>query len=237
MIRTITMLALSLAFAATGAQAGNVAKSERELVVVSELVTHSAQYRWLYRFMEASGVSLAWETLGSEYRTVYALTGERATLENFNRGLGRLAENGEVKALDVFLHLHGGPKTLYFREGGYATEDIARRLTESSLLPSKLRLAYSTACYGASHAGDLLAGGFEAVSGSRRVNTNGAYDYPAVLTSWRAGETIAVAQDWGNVEFFRRLSDDIASTMGFGDVDSYKDVFGASELTIGSSNR
>lgn len=210
-----------------------IAKEERALVVVADLTTHAnPKYAWLYTFLEANGVSMAQSVLGGSYAKIYALPKEQATLQNMQEGLAAIGKEPTVKAIDLFVHLHGGPNTLWFHEGPHESQEVRGALMADDTLGKKLRMLYSTACYGASHASDLLAGGFDAANGAARVNTNGAYDYPTVMKYWRDGATYQVAQDAGNNEFWKNTFDNWARNNGFSDVDSTKTVFGIKELTI-----
>lgn len=209
-----------------------VAKRDRELIVVANLSTHGVEnYKWLYRFLEVNAVSLAWEKLGFSYDHIYALTGANATLDGFQDSVATVSAPDAVKAVDVFVHLHGAPKTLWFEEGPRETSELATALA-GHLGSNKLRLLYSTSCYGESHAPAFLAAGFQAVNGALAVNTNSMYEYPKIMTMWRRGATIAHAQDKGNNTFWREFYDTIARNKGFPDADSFKVVRGDGSVTI-----
>ncbi len=213
-----------------------VAHKERELMIVANLATHGMdQYKWLYRFLEVNAVSTAWEKLGLYYNHIYTLKGKDATLAGFGDSLATVAAGENVKAVDVFVNLHGAPKTVWFEEGAYDTAQVSAALSDHHLLASKLRLLYNTACYGESQTNDFLAAGFQVVNGSLKVNTDSMYEYPTIMSHWRRGDTFATAQDKGNNAFWVDFYDGIAKKNGFEDSDSFKVVRGDGELTIDST--
>ena len=140
-----------------------------------------------------------------------------------------------VKAIDTFINLHGSPGSVLFREGAVKMSDIRATLAAVKGSKKKLRLLNSTACYGESHNGDWLGAGFKVASGAKRVNANGAHDFPTLLKAWGAGETYLQAQDKGNEAKWIKFYDGMAAKWGLDDVDSYKVVEGKSDLTISSA--
>lgn len=236
MLRVIGLSALLFASGAQAQEEGRktVAKEERDLVVVADLSTHGVdKFKWLYRFIEANAVGMAQRNLGDSYRQILALTGENATLAGFHQGLASLAESAtSPRAVDVFVNLHGAPGALWFHEGAYGTSEIKDALATHDALTPKLRLLYSTACYGDSHAEDFLAAGFQVASGSLKVNSNSPFDYPTTMNAWKAGDPFASAQEKGNNEVWRKFYDGIAKNQGFEDADSTKIVHGDKALTI-----
>jgi hypothetical protein len=206
---------------------------ERDLLVVSNLTTHgSADYAWLYAFIEVSGVALAQSQLSDSYKSISVLSGADASFGGFEQALSTMTARPEEKALDVFVHLHGSPGALWFEDGMKETSSIRTALAAQPRVGAKLRALYSTACYGGSHMGDFLASGFRVANGARAVNANAAYDYPTVLGRWRDGETFQDAQNAGNDPGQMSFYDGIASWQGFSDVDSFKLVEGQGDATI-----
>jgi hypothetical protein len=139
--------------------------------------------------------------------------------------LTNLAQDPQTKAIDVFLSLHGLPDTLFFEDGPIATSDLRDQLKAADL-KERLRLFYSTACYGASHARDFVKGGFRTASGAVGTNTNGPYDYPAQLYNWGLGKTYRAVIKLGNHPAFMTTHDTIAEKFGFDDADSEKIIEG-----------
>lgn len=133
----------------------------------------------------------------------------------------------------MLLHLHGEPSELAFADGFVEVAALARRLRER-VAPGRLRLLYSTACYGAAHAEAFLDAGFRVVSGARGTNANGAYDYAVELAAWACGLRYRSALRAGNLRPPLRLFDAIARWTGFPDADSFKEARGDSSLRIGS---
>ena len=238
-LTTLTLLAVQTtrpALADDTAAAPAIAKDHRTLVVVAELSEFGdAKYKWLYTFLEANAVGQAQKQLSDSYHEILALSKEHATLANLHSGLHALSLASETRVVDTFVHLHGSPDTLWFHEGPHGGAEVRGTMAAEAGFAGKLRVLYSTACYGDSVADDWLASGFKAASGALKVNANGMYDYPALMTAWHDGKTIGEAQDEGNNVVYRKLYDGIAANQGFSDVDSTKVVHGDRGLTIDSA--
>lgn len=227
-------LTAALLFAACGAHAA-VEKKDRVAVVVVELATHAApEKKFFYNFIEAAGMAETNNRIKPLYKKVVVLNGADATLKKFYQTLANEIADSSVKAIDTFINLHGSDGEVLFREGRVATKTIRDALVAMKGASKKLRLLNSTACYGASHIVDWLGAGFKVASGAKRVNANGAHDFPTLLKAWGGGETYSQAQEKGNESRWIKFYDEMAAKWGLSDVDSYKVVEGKSDLTISS---
>ena len=214
--------------------ANALSKNQRALLVISNLVTHGrSDLQWLYRFIEQSGATLAETILGPRYQTYRQLVSEQATLKAFIDTVGLLVSDDSIQAIDLILNLHADEKVLCFEEGEVLTERIGKALLDLNR-QDKLRIVYSTCCYGKSHAEDFIAGGFKAASGAVATNANAATEYPTVLTLWAAGSKFKDAIAAGSYFLTRIPQDGVAKAMGFGDADSSKIIIGDGNLTIKS---
>ena len=101
-----------------------------------------------------------------------------------------------------------------------------------TLLKQRLRLLYSTACYGATHAPDFIRAGFRVASGATRTNANGPYDYPTQLACWGRGWTYRSTVNLANSPIFIAMHDAIAKLLGFDDVNSEKMIEGRKHTRI-----
>ena len=203
-----------------------VSKDERALLVVANLTTWAdGRYKALYQWLDQNAVSVAKVLMRLHYRQIEALAGPHATRESFVRRITDMARDPRTRALDVFLHLHGQPGKLFFEEGAVGTEGLAAQLAGAGL-SERLRLLYSTACYGASHAPDFLKAGFRIASGSLGANANGPYDYPVQLLNWGLGQTYRMVARAGNHPAFMSTLDNLARALGFEDVNSHKTLHG-----------
>ncbi len=212
-----------------------VSRDERDVVLVVDLSTHAIErYKWFYGQAEEFSIRKAGELLTNFYHEVRIISVRDATLENLQRELAKLADRTATRAIDVIVELHGSPGALTFHEGGYDLKQVRDKLRSTARLSTKLRALYSGACYGTTHADELIAGGFKVASGAVKVNTNGMFDYPAFLKAWTAGETFTSAQTKGNHPYWIRFFDNLARDMGMGDANSFKEVHGASAMTIAS---
>jgi hypothetical protein len=230
-VRELMVALLALAAAAP---AMAIEKSEREVLVVANLVTNGdPRFAWLYQFLNASAVTGAQAALGLQYRAVRVLAGSNATKSAFTQTIANLTASPSLKALDVIVALHGSPETLHFQDGGRSMSSIQTGLGNGA--NSKLRMLYSTACYGSSHADNFVSGGFKVATGARAVNANSPYEYPVVLGGWALGSTMAEVTALGNDAVQRGIYDSAARMAGFTDVDSFKVIRGIGTTRIHSS--
>lgn len=212
-----------------------VSAEERRLLIVSNLTDFGRpELQWLYQFISKSSVTVARMILGLSYAEVSVLEGRDATVRGFVDRLSLLSRADSTKAVDVLLHLHGGDRVLWFADGPVPTPELAAAIRRRKL-SDRLRLLYSTACYGGSHAQDFVDAGFCTASGARGTNANAAHDYSVQLASWALKRTYAQALKAGNKKMFCELYDGLARRIGFDDVDSRKVVKGDKDITIMSS--
>jgi hypothetical protein len=203
-----------------------VTPDKRVLLVVANLSKWGEpKLQRLYEWLDENAVRVAELLMKPHYRHIDALTGPEATRSNFVNRIISLAQDPQTEALDVILSLHGEKDTLYFEDGPVATSELRDELKAADL-KHRLRLLYSTACYGASHARDFVKAGFRTASGAMALNTNGAYDFPAQLLHWGLGNTYRLAVSRGNNLVFLRMHDTIAKALGFDDVNSAKVIEG-----------
>jgi len=213
----------------------SVKRQGRVLVVVANLTTHGRKtLKWVYRCVDAGAMGVPNLVLWARYRSIVELTGPNATVDSFVDTLDRLARDPRTQAIDVLISLHGTQRGLWFAERWVATAQLGDRIAERNL-EYKLRLLYSTACYGANHAPDFVRAGFCIASGAIGVNANGAHDYPAQLIAWGLGLPYRRALDWGNRRALTRLFDRLARQVDFEDVNSLKLAVGKGNTRISSS--
>ena len=203
-----------------------VTKDDRVLLVVANLAMDGVQYEKLYEWLDQSAVNVANLLMRPHYRYVDTMLGNDVTSVKFLERVVNMAEAPHTKALDVFIVLHGSPGKLYFDDKAVTTSELADQLSAANLA-DRLRLLYSTACYGATHAPDFVRGGFCTASGAVAVCANGPYELPVQLTKWGAGNTYKSAVKAGNDPVFLAIHDHTAHRLlGFDDVNSEKVIFG-----------
>jgi hypothetical protein len=215
-----------------------ISKSQRVLVVVSYL---SASKKWFdgYNFIESSGIATIDLFLKNKYSSIEKLKDSNATKSKFLNKLKSLAGTSSIKAIDVIMMTHGGDDKLYFYEStGDKLDTVTMSTLESDIkalgIGDKLRLVYSTACYGASHNKSFVNAGFSTSVGAKGVNTNSATEFPIVLSMWGGGDKISTAISWG--EKGHEVFDTIAKlNKEWDDADSDKDIYGKGSLRIDSN--
>lgn len=221
----------------------SVGRDGRVLLVAGELVSGGApEIDWLYEFLQSKTISLAQAILGKHYRKIETLTASQFTRDAFVARLKAMAEDDRTQAVDVILAPHGlGDKIYFYNHQTAGAPALAREIAGAitSVEPkTRLRMLYSTACYGAQHADDFVnVAGFRAASGAVAVNTNAAIEYPAFLTRWGAMSAFQTAvtinseltaiQDW--------LAERFAGSMGLDwDANSTKVIAGKGRTYISS---
>jgi len=189
-------------------------RNDRALVFLNDVVTHASGFELLYKFLERSGSTGVKGELGLHYRQFQELYRSDSSSENFRGVLSALLADDSVKAIDVVISFHGSDGNLWFYGGktnmGELARDIRARWTAScrrnGVLDAdcvmrrqrKLRIVYSAACYGASHASAWIDAGFAAAAGAVGVHTDSAASFPTFLNSWRSGLSFADAVDRAN---------------------------------------
>jgi hypothetical protein len=159
-----------------------IEKKDRVLIVVNFLASGDTDY--LYRFIESAGRRTAETVLGDDYVRLVKLYGANATRAKFVAAVRREGAKLAVKRIDVLLMLHGETGGVVFQDGGVRSSTLARELAALKL-GGKLRLMYSTCCYGDSHSADWLSAGFDTAIGSKKVNANSAVELAPLLSLWQ----------------------------------------------------
>jgi hypothetical protein len=160
----------------------SITRQDRVLIVVNHLSSGDTDY--LYRFIETAGRATVETTLGDDYARLVKLYGGNATRARFLAALRREGALAAVKRIDVVLMLHGGRGLVEFRDGDARTDALAGDIAALNLR-GKLRLMYSTCCYGDSHSADWLSAGFDTAIGARKVNANSAVELAPLLSLWQ----------------------------------------------------
>ncbi len=211
-------------------------KNERVLLVVANLSTGGEpKLQKLYEWLDENAINVAKLMMKPHYRLIDTLSGDDVTSTNFVNRIKSLAQDPQTKVLDVFLSLHGLQDALYFDDGAIKSSDLGNRL-QAANLKHRLRLLYSTACYGANHAPDFVRAGFRVASGAKGVCANGPYDYPTQLYRWGQGNTYKSVVKAGNHPIGLVTHDTVARALGFDDVDSEKIIEGKvyTRITLGA---
>ncbi len=205
---------------------------DRVLLVTVNFVKYGdPKYTWLYKFMEGSSVFLARAMLENSYRKIYLLGGANATSTNFIKNTALLSQDVANQAVDSFVHLHGSAHSLWFQDGGHDTSELKKSF-QASALKNTARLFYSTACYGANHAQDIVDSGFQVASGSIGVNADSAYSYPMTMARWSGHAAYRDVLRTANSNASIYISDHVARLMGFKHVNSRKTYKGEGDTRI-----
>ena len=211
--------------------------SERALVLISSLTpAGKAKLKTLYRGLGAVSVELADLILRPQYGRVRMLVDRGATRLAFVKAINQVAAQTQIDAVDVIVVLHGSPGRLIFDDGNGKGDSVDVRDLVLDLSParSKLRILYSTACYGLSHAQAFVDAGFDAACGAIGECANGPVEYPQVLSMWSHGHTFKDSVNKGDDPSTRKIFDAAAWLSGFHDANSDKEIKGDLTVTIDS---
>lgn len=200
-------------------------RERQVLIIVSELERYAERNKELYKVVQQIGIPMAQGHLSQWYGDIIVIEKNQATPERLRAAIEEATGRSKVKAVDVFVFLHGLPNRLAFYEGDVQTADLSAQL-QSVNSHGKLRLLYSTACYGASHIQDWLNAGFKVAIGARGVNSNAATEYPAFLNVTASGAPFSVAIAAGNSPLANLATDKLAKMSGLENTDSEKNVGG-----------
>lgn len=203
--------------------------NERALLVYSEFTNTSTQNMALYTFVEKSGVALAMG-LTLHYRKIRTLSGRNAGSRDFVAALAELGREPKVEIIDVLMHMHGNPNRMYFNDT-VSSDELQNDIAELRI-GRKLRMFYTTACYGATHAQDMVQAGFTCGAGAIGVNANSASEYPEFLARWVAKDSFADSIHKSYNAAATNLAENQARKMGFNDVDSTKRIHGNGYINI-----
>jgi hypothetical protein len=240
----LTGLVAALAASAPAGAATTVTKSQRELVIVSpDLSQGSAVERALYDVIEWGGIGLGVGTLGVRYNVVHLLKDDAATRLGFVNILRQTTAKTGIRAVDVLFISHGLSGQVLFSNGAFTVTSVRDRiLTDlTATQRAKLRMLFSTACFGSSHRSAWREAGFRTVSGSRGVYADSAATYQPFLTAWSAGLGFGPAVTAANVAGATSTWDGTAAgwlliqgSTRWDEVDSYRLTSGSTGLTIGT---
>ena len=189
-----------------------VAKAERELV---QIILLSPDYvdaeRALYEFIESSTETLTRSILGPVYRRMTFLKGSAATLPGLVDALGTASGRPGIEAVDLLFTTHGTGNKVLLAEGQLA--DTAVRDAVRTLSPAKrakLRIVFSTACFGATHLDSWIGAGFTEASGAEGIYADSAVSYAPFLVAWAAERTFAQAVAAANAADVLDAADNVA---------------------------
>lgn len=169
---------------------------QRTLVQVVTLVADAPAYeRALYRSIEWGAERTARRHLRGTYRSHQLLRGSEASLDNLVDALGAAASAPGVRAVDLLVNPHGTSRRLWFADGP-ADAPVVAALIRDRLDPAarrRLRVVFSTACFGMSHADAWLRSGFSVAVGARGIYADGLTSLPVLLRAWASGHTVEEA--------------------------------------------
>jgi hypothetical protein len=248
-VALVAALATQAGAGASSGTAAAIAKGQREAVVLVTTLSAnnpSPLEQGFYDLVESGAIVSGAVMLGPRYAKVTIMKDAAATRSGLVNALRTAASHTGTKAVDLFLSTHGLDNALVFADGertiGNVRNAILVGLTAGQR--AKLRIVYSTACFGQSHLTGWLQAGFKAASGSRGIYTDSAFSHLAFLGSWSLfGRTFQQSVNAANGADVFNVSDTAAAayftSRGAADkaklVDSNRVTAGNTALTIDSA--
>jgi hypothetical protein len=221
-LAVLTVLATTSASAhrsvpTAASKATSVAQSQRQAVLfVADLSSGATGLeKGFYQFVTFAAVALGQTFLPSHYNEVTVVQGPAATLGGLVSALAGATSHSNILAVDLVFVTHGLSNQVEFADGLKSMTTVQNAITSglSSAQRAKLRVVFSTACFGATHRAAWIAAGFKAASGSLGIYADSATSYPTFLHSWWQGETFGQAvNDANQVDALFHVNDNLAKT-------------------------
>ncbi|MGZ3690489.1 MAG: hypothetical protein ACXVAX_03235 [Pseudobdellovibrio sp.] len=200
-------------------QVDTVTKEQRVLLAVVNLTANEkpSLKKHFHTAEEEKAYRVITEEVTESYSSVHILYRKETDEADFLNELQTIAQDSEVKAIDLIFYTHGHNET--YREGGPAiglynpehifarSSDLAPKVKAAGL--GKLRVLYSDACWSSEQNADWLAAGFLAVAGSKLVDANQTIDLHRFLRKWKRGESFGEAIDFANQSLVSKLMDKV----------------------------
>jgi hypothetical protein len=212
-VKSLLVAALGLFALGSQADAASVSKTQREAVIfVANLAHGSGLESGFFNLVQFSAVTIAQTALGPLYNHVRVVQGNDATLANLHAALKAEANRSGAKAVDLIFVTHGLDKGVLFSDGKTPMSDVTAAIVSNlnATQRGKLRVVFSTACFGATHRSGWLSAGFKAASGSTGIYADSASSYPAFLAAWIIEAKFSDAVAAANAADPLRLSDNAA---------------------------
>jgi len=227
----------------TPAAQATVSKSQRNAVVfVADLSTGlSGPEKAFYQGVEQAAYLTAVTILSPVYHSVFQVEGASATELALRNALSAATSGSTITAVDLIFVTHGLNQGVVFANNtivpiNTVRNDLLAHL--SSAQRAKLRIVFSTACFGASHRAGWIGAGFKAASGSLGVYSDSASSYVPFLGAWALGQSFGSAVIIANLADPFHFWDNLAnatflpSTNFPGQANSTRAISGNSALTI-----
>jgi hypothetical protein len=244
-LATLVLTILLGCAAVLQAEAASVSKQQREAIIfITNLSQGSNLEEQFYDVVEFAAGALGQASLTPNYQKVTTIQGSGATLTALRNALKTAANKSGIKAVDLIFVTHGLSGEVLFANGRKTMDqvkaDIVGNLTAAQR--GKLRMIFSTACFGSTHRSKWRDAGFKTASGSQGIYADSALSYPAFLGSWIIGTNFSGAVGVANAADVFRVSDNAAKAWFdskdrhdlANQVNSNRVVSGSSSLTIGT---
>jgi hypothetical protein len=227
----------------TSSAQATVSISQRNAVVfVADLSTgFSGPEKTFYQGVEKAAYLSAVTILSPVYHSVFKVEGADATQVALRNAVSAATSGSTITAVDLIFVTHGLDHGVVFANNTIVPIDTVRDDLLAHLSAAqrqKLRIVFSTACFGASQRAGWIGAGFKAADGSLGVYSDSASSYVPFLGAWALGQSFGGAVTVANLADPFHFWDGVANatflsgTPFAGQANSTRVVSGNSALTI-----
>jgi len=180
--------------------------------------------RWSYSIVEWFGIFTAKIILKNTYKKMIVCNAKSASITEIKREVELLPQH---ESLDIILNVHGLKTGIFLFENEFIPISTFCELFKQH----KLRLVYSTACYGKYHLQEWANVKAKSAIGAAAVNGNALTEYPFFLYYWKKEHFSEVALQKSSFIKLNQLQDIIARKIfGFKEVNSSKTILGKAHI-------
>ena len=216
----------------------SIGRSQREAVVfVANLKQGDAIQQAFYGFVEFGAAGIGTTMLSPVYNRVTTIQGAAATLPALKNALKAAAARSGIARVDLVFATHGLSGQVLLSDGFHTMTQVRDTINAglTATERSRLRMVFSTACFGSTHLSNWIGAGFDVASGSKLIYADSVTSYPAFLGAWVAGSSFSGAVNAANLADPAHVSDGAAKLLlGRTDVDSTRVISGNGALNINS---
>ena len=115
--------------------------------------------------------------------------------------LNTIASKSTIRAVDLVFITHGATDEVLLSDDRWTINEVRDRIRSGLTAAdrAKLRMVFSTACFGSSHRTAWREAGFKTVSGSKKIYADSAASYVPFLSAWAVGGTFGASVLAANV--------------------------------------
>lgn len=200
-------------------------KTNSNCLIIAHLSNKAKKsQRWGFNIVEWLGIITAKIILTNNYNKILVCRKKEAAIFEIKRKIAQIPQH---ETLDIILNVHGLKNGIFLFENEFIPISTFCELFKQH----KLRLVYSTACYGKYHLQEWAKVKAKSAIGAAAVNGNALTEYPIFLYYWKKEHFSEVALQKSSFIKLNQLQDIIARKIfGFKEVNSSKTILGKAHI-------